>query len=608
MRTNTGVKRRGMRALLFSLSMTYAAGLTADPSNIPHSYLTKFMTYWQWAQALPTTPDPEFLAFIEPNTPLTQKLRDKWLYQLAKSEDWVNFNHYYRETADRDLRCYAQLALSRTNQSQAALSGTLPLWLDPTINSPPCNTLFNELLNRHAFNQEQIDERVRLALRHNHAGLALSLLQQSGPARAHEARLLIQISQKPKNITRLSPGGLHSDIALYGLKLLVSRHNKAVISVWHEILSKNILDVDQQQQFLAYLALYQAMRNKADAPQWLQQVKPEYTSDALRDWEIRYALAHRQWKNVAQLTSVPQRQLEQSWQYWRARALDQLGQHQEATQLYQSLALHRTYYGFLASMRIGQTLHFQEETTALTLALLAPYKPITDLLTDLYTTQKQTLAATRLLNDFSLELSKAERGALVYWIAEQLQWYGKAAHMSTQDETLYNQLSLRFPLVYRSLIQRFADHYQIEPALIFATIRQESIFSETIRSPAGACGLMQLLPRTAALIAKQEHIPFANTQDLFSSEKNIHIGVAYLQQLKRQFKAHPLLMMAAYNAGPKQVTYWIKHHPPNDIDIWIETLPWQETRNYLKNIISFYVVYRHRMQQTPDLDVFLKPI
>ncbi len=605
---NTLVKRRGMRALLFSLSLVYAAVLTADPSDITHPYLTKFMTYWRWTQALPTIPDPEFLAFIEPDTPLTQKLRAKWLYQLAKSEDWVNFNHYYRETADRDLRCYAQLALYRTNQIQAALTGILPLWSDPTINSKPCNTLFNELLNHHAFSQEQIDERVRLALHHNNAGLALSLLQQSGPKRAREATLLIQISQKPKNITLLPPGDLHSDIALYGLKLMVSRQNKAVIPVWHKMLNKNMLNVEQQQQFLAYLAFYQAMRNKADAPQWLQQVKPEYTSDSLRDWEIRYALAHQKWKNVAQLTSLPQRQLEQSWQYWRARALDQLGQHQEATRLYQALALYRTYYGFLASVRIGKIPHFQEETTALSLAPLDPYKPITDLLADLYITQKQTLAATHLLNDFSLELSKPERDALVYWIAEQLQWYGKAAHMSTQDETLYNQLSLRFPLVYRSLIQRFADQYQIEPALIFATIRQESIFSETIRSPAGACGLMQLLPRTAALIAKQEHIPFTNAQDLFSSEKNIHIGVAYLQQLKRQFKAHPLLMLAAYNAGPKQVTYWIKHHPPNDTDIWIETLPWQETRNYLKNIISFYVVYQHRMQQTPNLDVFLKPI
>jgi soluble lytic murein transglycosylase len=566
------------------------------------------MTYWRWAQALPTYPDPEFIAFIEPNTPLTQKLRAKWLYQLAKSNDWVDFDHYYRETGDRDLRCYAQLALFHTNQPQAALTGAFRLWSDITTNSPACDALFTELLNHHAFNQAQIDQRVRLALQHNKLALALTLLRRSGAKRAYDLKLLIQVSKKPKSITLLHPGGLNSDIALYGLKLMVSRRNKAVVDLWHEMLNKNMLNIDQQQQFLAYQALYQAMRNQADAPQWLQQVKPEYTSDSLRDWEIRYALAHQQWKNVIQLTSLPQRQIEQSWQYWRARALDQLGRHQDAIQIYQNLALNRSYYGFLASMRIRQTPHFQEETIPLSGALLEPYKPIMTLLADLYTTQKQTLAATHLLNDFTLELSKPEKAALVYWIAEHLQWYSKAAHMSTQDETIYNQLSLRFPLAYSAFIKQFASEYQIEPALIFATIRQESIFSETIRSPAGACGLMQLLPQTAALIAKQEHIPFSRSEDLFSSEKNIHIGVAYLQQLKRQFKAHPLLMMAAYNAGPKQVNYWIKHLPRNDIDIWIETLPWQETRNYLKNIISFYVVYQHRMQQSPDLDVFLKPI
>ena len=118
---------------------------------------------------------------------------------------------------------------------------------------------------------------------------------------------------------------------------------------------------------------------------------------------------------------------------------------------------------------------------------------------------------------------------------------------------------------------------------------------------------MQIMPATALTVAKSKKINYLDKKQLFSSQKNIIIGAAYLQQLAKRFDKHPILMAAAYNAGPKQVSYWLKNHPPKDIDIWVETLPWPETRNYLKNIIAFYAVYQYRMQERPDLTVFMKP-
>jgi soluble lytic murein transglycosylase len=118
---------------------------------------------------------------------------------------------------------------------------------------------------------------------------------------------------------------------------------------------------------------------------------------------------------------------------------------------------------------------------------------------------------------------------------------------------------------------------------------------------------MQILPRTAKTIAKQEKIPYFDAKELFHPEKNLQIGVAYINTLHHQFKAHPVLIMAAYNAGPKQVRHWVTRHSPKEMDVWIETLPWQETRNYLKNVISFYAVYQYRMQQKPNLSSFFQP-
>ena len=215
--------------------------------------------------------------------------------------------------------------------------------------------------------------------------------------------------------------------------------------------------------------------------------------------------------------------------------------------------------------------------------------------------------AAHILNEFSLELSKTEKSALVYWVATHLNWPGKAIYLSSNDDILKNQLALRFPLTYYSQIQKLSQQYHISPALIYATIRQESTFLQDIKSDAGAYGLMQILPRTAKTIAQHSKIPYSDPKELFTPEKNIHIGVAYLKALNQQFSAHPILMMAAYNAGPKQVRHWVKNHTPKDIDIWIETLPWQETRNYLKNVIAFYAVYQYRMQQKPNLNPFLQP-
>jgi soluble lytic murein transglycosylase len=212
-----------------------------------------------------------------------------------------------------------------------------------------------------------------------------------------------------------------------------------------------------------------------------------------------------------------------------------------------------------------------------------------------------------MLNDFISELPKDEASALVYWVDSDLRWHGKSVYLSN-NETLNNQLALRFPLAYQETVKRYASQYSIAPEFVYAIIRQESGFREDAVSTAGARGLMQVMPYTARVVSKADKIPYSDQNQLFLFQKNINIGVAYLQQLAKRFSNHPVLVAAAYNAGPKQVVYWLKTHPPKEIDLWIETLPWQETRNYLKNVMAFYVVYQYRLNQKPNLSAFLTPL
>lgn len=571
------------------------------------AYLTKYLTYEFWSQHLPDHPDPEFLNFIQAATPLTQKLRDKWLYKLAENQDWTEFDRYFRPTENLGLRCYAQMAKYQLEHQQAAVNHAAHLWLSPDSQaSSACQHLMTYLLNEQAFSSAQIEQKIIWALEHDHIRLASDLLLKL-PTHKQALTMLGLIQRNPKKILTLQPGPLAGSLYLYGLNQLLTTHQNMAVSYFKNPLAKQILSQAQQQHFLTRLTLYKAMHNHQDTLEWFAQVLPKYRHPPLNDWMIRYALMQQKWQTVLKITEHDSvEDADPLQRYWRARALDKLGLHSQAQPIYLGLAKHRNYYGFLASIALNKPLQFEFETTPHDLSSLTIYQPIIHQIAEFYR-NKQPYLAAHMLNEFSLELTKTEKNALVYWVASDLKWPGKAIYLSSVDKAFNNQLSLRFPLAYQRTIERLAHQYQISPALIYATIRQESTFLDDSKSMAGAIGLMQILPATAKTIAQKAHIPYSDWQELYSAEKNLQIGTAYLKILQQRFNHHPILMMAAYNAGPTQVHRWQTHHNPQEIDIWIETLPWQETRNYLKNMLAFYAVYQYRLHQSPNLAPFLAP-
>lgn len=593
-----------MKKILLILSLLSVTTLTYALSG--QAYLERFMTYMEWSQNLPQQASPEFLTFIDSNTPLANKLREKWLYQLASQKDWVNFSLHYQNSQDINLQCFAQMANYSQGKIEEALKAAKELWLSSTSQPPACNNLFDLLVKSEQFDDQLITKRVVLALDKSNLPLARYLLKQYKVPKLKDERLLIGIYQNPIRITQLDFNELHGYFYLYGLKRMISSNMDQAIKYWQHVNTKKLLTEKQQQAFLAHLSLYKAMRNHDDTPLWLAKVKPAYYSDLLLDWQIRFALKRQQWDRVEHLVKNSPAKDQPCWQYWLARALEEQGKKEEAKTAYQSIAQTRHYYGFLAANHLNKKPAFENELAIENMAVLKPYQPFIDNIKALYNSKQET-QASRLLNDFISELPKEDKSALIYWIATELQWHGKSVYLSNTEE-LNNQLSLRFPLIYPNLVKQYAKNYQVSPQLIYAIIRQESGFREDVVSPVGARGLMQLMPATATMVAKNEKIPYLDKAQLFSSEKNINLGTAYLKQLGKRFNKHPLLIAAAYNAGPSQVNYWLKNHPPKEIDLWIETLPWHETRNYLKNVIAFYTVYQFRMKEKPDLADFMMPL
>ncbi len=570
-------------------------------------YMERFNTYTTLYKNIPiTTPSSRFIEFISGTTPLSNKVRDKWLYELARTNKWDAYTQYYQPTNDINLVCYEKIAKYNLGNQATALAESTALWLTGDSRPPACNKLFDMMMKDDHFNPNLITQRLALALNKQNIQLARYLLKQYKTPRLQEAKILEMVYQKPSAITKLSPGGLNDEFYLYGLKRMVSTNMDKALEIWQLDKTKKILNQAQQQDFLAHVALYKAVRNNEDTLTWFAKVKPRYYNDLLLDWQIRFALKHQNWKQVTLLINDAKNKDTPCWQYWLARSLEAQGKQAEANAVYEPLAKSRQYYGFLASLRLKQKPNFANEIPTYNLQVLKPYQSIIDEVKSLYTS-KNDLAASRLLNDFISELPKDEASALVYWIDSTLKWHGKSVYLSNND-TLSNQLVLRFPLAYKEAIQQYAKKYTIQPEFIYAIIRQESGFKADATSSVGARGLMQVMPYTASVVSKADKISYTHKNQLFLSEKNINIGVAYLKQLSKRFSNHPILIAAAYNAGPKQVVHWIRTHPPKEMDVWIETLPWQETRNYLKNVMAFYIVYQYRMNQKPNLSGFLKPL
>jgi soluble lytic murein transglycosylase len=570
------------------------------------AYVERFNHFMTWYQNLPLSPSPEFLEFIKGSTPLSNKLRDKWLYELARTKSWTNYLTYYQPTNDINLNCYAQIAKFNSGQHRKAIEDSKPIWLTGDSRPKACDTLFDLLLKSDEFDQNLITQRIALALDRRNISLTRYLLKQYKIPHLNEIQTLGTIYQNPNSITHLQPSEMNAQFYLYGLKRLVSINMDKALTIWNQVKTKQVLHVPQQQAFLAHIALYKAMRNNEDASQWFAKIKPNFYNDVLMDWQIRFALKNSDWKKVGSLIASYSNKDTPCWQYWMARSKEAQGNKEEANALYEPLAKNRHYYGFLASIRLNKKPSFENEKPITTLSALKPYQSIMDQIKTLYLS-KQTLQASRLLNDFISELPKDEASALVNWVDKSLQWHGKSVYLSN-NEQLNNQLALRFPLAYQDTVKKYAQQYNIPSEFVYAIIRQESGFREDATSSAGALGLMQVMPRTATVVAKAGKITYSDQKQLFVSQKNINIGIAYLQQLAKRFSNHPVLIAAAYNAGPSQVVYWIKNHPPKEIDVWIETLPWAETRNYLKNVMAFYIVYQYRLEHKPSLNKFLAPI
>lgn len=574
-----------------------ARSLLADYPLYPYLELAELR------RRLPAMPAAEVDRFLERHGDglPAARLRAAWLPLLASHERWQEFlRHYVEDPANTERRCDHAWALLKTGATAEADRRAAEIWVAPRSLPKACDRLFQAWSARGNPAPALAWQRFHAAMAAGETGLARYLSRfLDAPARA-DAELFLRVAGEPALVqqpARFAGGNpRHAGIVAFGLSRLAARNADAARLAFEQYARAGQLEPAVLGGAAPRIAGALAGGSPRAAMHWIMGLDARLRGDALGEDAVRYALRGEGWDDVLatlDLLSAPLAASER-WQYWAARSRDALtagGDGVQAT--YAQLGATRSYYGFLAADRIGQGYAMQHEPLPVADELLRAVERDPgvrrarefQLLGDGLASRREWLHTIGVMN-------QPERLAAAR-IASRWGWHQLAiSTLIAAGE--WNALELRFPTVYAQDFARAARQQRLEQNWLYAIARQESALNATVRSPAGALGLMQVMPATAELTARKAGIPYRGSADLLDPSTNVVIGSRYMRMMLDQFQQNRILAAAAYNAGPGRVKQWLQRMPAAvEHDRFVETIPFRETRQYVQNVLSFAVIYAY---------------
>jgi soluble lytic murein transglycosylase len=527
-------------------------------------------------------------------------LRSRWLNRLAEQQRWPEFIKYYQASEDKNLTCQFYWANYQTGNQALALTEAQQLWASVQPLPEACTPLFNVLTSSSKLTPDVIWQHFETALKQNNLGeanAALSLLSQGDQAIAQQ---WLQVHQKPKIIQDpafwKTKDNRMGRLFTYGIDRMAKPNLDLALSLWDA--QKNSFDVDHEtrQRIEHRLALILAVRRDHRVFERLAHVN--HPDEELRIWSIRSALFTQNWPHVIEAYKKlsAKEQQDPHWQYWFARALGETGDQANALATYTALAKDRSFYGFLAADFLNQPYQLNDKPIVLTEEALTTLRQTTEIkVIEEFIALNRDLDARRNWPGIIKKLNK-EQLLLAAKLAQHWHWEQTAIITLTKAD-YWDDLALRFPTQYQTQVESNAALHDLDPALVFGLMRQESMMDKMATSTVGAKGLMQLMPDTGQQIAKALHETWHSENDLFNPDLNIKYGSYYFKQLLKQFNGHAALATAAYNAGPSRVKKWLPKGKTMPIDLWVEYIPYKETRKYVTAVLSYAVIYQHRLQR-----------
>jgi len=567
--------------------------------------LLAHLAYDELTGRLKYAADEEIETFLKEHADLPQinwmKLR--WLRWLAERGQWQTFAKYYSPSMNfTELDClYARYLLSSNKKAEkkAGMAATQKLWLVGKSQPEACDALFEDWKKAGGLNDRLRWQRAVLAAEAGNYSLSRYLTRNLSHYRT-EAALLLEVARNAKTIRQTGRFSKRSaamaDVLALGLRRLLREDMEKALELLNAYNKKQHFDAATRLVLARSFGLTLAKRFDERALALMSQYDPASSDEALSEWRIRlllrlgrYAEAHQRIKELPQPLAISSR-----WRYWRARSLQLTeGANKEAEERLRALASGRGFYEFMAADLLGlpeQLNHHPLPGAKASLEKAKKRAPVQRALE--YLARGEDNSAWYEWYNALNYLPQDEQVALARFAYDK-RWHFQVIRTLALAE-YWDDLELRFPLPYRGELQLASSTRRLPPSWAFAIARQESAFRADARSSAGALGLMQIMPATARATARKFDIPLKNDKDLLSPNTNIALGTAYLAQLQEQFGSR-VLASAAYNAGPTRVRSWLKDTSGLPWDVWVENIPFDETRQYVQNVLAYTVIYGHRL-------------
>ena len=551
----------------------------------------------------------EIVAFLNdhPDTPYGEHLRNAWLEQLAKRQQWKLFAAHYQEPRQhgiRKLSCLAASSLIHTREYTLASEAVRTLWLVASSQPEECDAPFVWGLRRGVIDQKMVWDRLVLIKRRGNARLAQQLSGNLAPsnrvwfqhlkeAHRHPEKVLASLGQSCRGSV------FKGDVLAAAMSRLAKSEPEMAMGVWQKMGRARCHDHHQAGIALGY-GLARQLYSR-EAYQVFASIPTQKRSERVYQEMIRIAIRTGQWarvlENLAEL--APGKRERSEWQYWRAMALDATGAAKNAKAIFRTLAAGTGYFNFLAAdhLRVPYRWAPAAGVSASILRKVATRDEVKRM--RVFLDLDRTIDARRELRFLPDRLQESERRALST-LCQRWQWSYcaiRAMAVSPSDSEYY----LRHPLPFKKSVRRAARESAVPVALLYAMMRTESAFLADAVSSAGARGLMQLLHPTARDSARLIGVKAPSKWRMLDVDLNIRLGAAHLAKLRRDF-SESMVSVAAYNAGGRRVRIWLSSWPPRNPETWVSGLPFEETRAYVRRVFFSYLVTR-RLLHEPDISL-----
>ena len=589
--------------------------LTKLKGKLKNYPLYPYVIYSEITHRISRQSPNDILNFIEQysDTPLVQPLINHWLKNLAKRGQWETFLTYHERfkregtlPINKDVACHYGFALYKNNLVEEAFRQAESLWLVGYSQPDSCDPIFQVWRNAGGITQENAWSRLTLSLKENERKLSSYLLRfihKSDKTNAANFRL---VHLKPKTIKRYKSftqdNQRNREIILHGAIRLARTDPVDALAALRHYASIYAFDQENLEYTYARIGIYLAGRS--DTANMVDGLPINLNNHpALVEARIRQNLREDNLSDVLILIALLPDDLQSSsrYKYWKGRVLASSldsADREVAHRIFHELATERSFYGFLSADLMNLDYSFEEESVQISRDEMLSFEesPGIQRALELLALEERSRARREWYFSTS-DLTLVER-KIAASVALRWGWH-KAAIQTMIEANAWNYLDYRFPLAFQENFISHARRTNIPVEWSLAVSRQESAFMPDAKSSAGALGVMQLMPATARLVANKTGTRYRSTSELTKVNLNIQLGTHYLAQMLRRYQNNRILASAAYNAGPGRVDRWL--NPDLSVDVWIESIPFRETRNYVQNVLMFSVIYARQMGEFKPL-------